>query len=225
MELKLKSALTSRTLKSACRILILISLVFAFEYSRGFVYALLFLFALAFFYFKPNIGSGKLLVPIAIALAEMFFLPKGLGAETYIYFSIFIGAVLSAIIALKNLRFIRRALAYFLINFSLASCAALFYIYMGFSSPLVYGFALFVVLFILFRDFYTNGANFELRRADLVSVFFALVLVEIIWAIAVSPLVLSLKTAAAILSIFTLNYLYIRESKELTHLLGGASLT
>ena len=199
----LKSVLKNQTLRLACKGTTLVFLIFSYEYSRGFLYLFLFGLALAIFYFRPTINSGKFLVPIIAGLFLMLVLPWGLDTDIYIWFSAVLGTLFALVIGLKNLVFIQKEKVYTLVILTLS---ALFNIFFFFSESYhIASIILFIANFLILKDLLKNAFSASL---------FSLIIVELAWALFVLPLDGAWRSVIAILSILAIHKLFISPNSK-----------
>ena len=213
MGAKLRSLLKNQRLRLAFKALILISLIFSWEYSERLIYLLLFLSSLSILYLRPSVNNGKFLAPICAILIGLFLIPNNLDAEVHIYISVISGILLTLIIGLKDLFFINRARVYYLVNLTLVSCANIFLFYGLFdfldnmSAPIL-------VSVILLRDLYINGLKFDARRTNLAVSIISLIIAQISWLLYVYPIGFLEKSVVSVSLIILINALYVRHLRK-----------
>lgn len=201
MEVKLR-LVSTQTLKLAFRSLLLGAVIFGLRSSHfNLIWFALFLFIIAVFYFRPAIGSKKLLASLLTLTVFVFAWPVG-GLEIYI--AVISTVVFNLVLGVKNLIYLNRESIYFLIHFILVIALSVL-VLRGF--PPVFAFLVFL---LLFQEFYSMLSQTSSKRRWLISGVGALLLTQTLWIINLLPLSFFLGGALTALLVFVFHDLSLR---------------
>lgn len=194
--------------------LVVLGLYLFRERLPGFVSLLLFLLLFSSIYLRPPFNNRKFLVSALTLMALPVFLPPAhQGLEWLLLLLWFLAFYF--LLGVKNLILLRRQVSYEAVHLLLVFGLAV--LYLSGSLPLVPQIILFLIFFLLFREFYSVLAPPYPQRLTLASALLAFVLTEIAWIL--SFLSLNFLTASAFLALTT----YLFHDLILHHFQGALS--
>ncbi len=155
------------------------------EYSSSFFALLFFLFSFWFVYLKPPLNNRKFLVSSLGLVALPILLPLG-GRGLEWLFLILWALALFLLLGVNTLVLLRWQSSYEAVHLILIFGFSLLYL-LGLL-PLVSQIILFLVFFLLFREFYLVSAPSYPQRLTLAASLMAFVLVEVAWILSFSSI-------------------------------------
>jgi len=182
MAKKLKLALSNPVLPLVLKASALSVLIFYLRVGDfGILKPILFVLAFLALYLKPSLGASRYWVSAATLIFIIFQAPQVIGLIGF-YVNASLSIMGFMLLGVKNLIFVRKQGAYYLMHLTLvAGLAGLF------SLGLISHVAFFAILFFLFREFYSVVVSEKLELLSLVSVLEGMLLLQIAWATSFFP--------------------------------------
>ncbi len=173
----------NQTLRLVLESLIFASALFWFRSVHGFWSPLFLIAVFLYSYFRPFTQSGRFLTASLAVIVSPFILPPLGSLEAY--FAVFIGFLLGLILGIKGLVFVKRKLWLQILYFLISGATTYFYFLEPTTKNQVMVFIFFALLFREAHSFLTE--NREVKNF-LIGLIYALLFVEISWAISLLPL-------------------------------------
>ncbi|MEX2054181.1 MAG: hypothetical protein WD883_01410 [Candidatus Colwellbacteria bacterium] len=134
-----------------------------------------------FFYLKPSLGIGKFITSALVLVINIFLAPQVSG-PIGLYVNLSLGTLGFLLLGVKNLIFIRRQSAYYLMHLILmVGLASLFSL--GLISQIIF----FVLAVFLFREFYLMMIPEKPKLISLISALEGMLVMQVAWVTSFFP--------------------------------------
>ncbi|OGY56736.1 MAG: hypothetical protein A2Y84_01465 [Candidatus Colwellbacteria bacterium RBG_13_48_8] len=168
----------------------------------------IFLLVFFIFYLKPNINAGKFWVSTLMLLVIALFAPR-VGGLLGLYINAVLGLLIFMLLGVKNLIFLRRQGIYYWLHLILiVGVTGLYFI--GNLSPIL----LFVLLAVLFREFYLVMTNQNSELVNLVATTESMLLTQAAWISSLFPASFLISSSFLMLIAFVMHDLLLNDFKN-----------
>ncbi|MBU2101557.1 hypothetical protein KKH05_02460 [Patescibacteria group bacterium] len=206
---KLKLALKNPTLPLALKASFLVLAVFWLRQGDvGIFKAFLFLVVFFVLYLKPKTNSGKYFVSSIVWLMLVFFAPNISGLMGF-YVNLILGILAFIMLGVKNLIFLKRQSAYYMLHLVLVIGATSMF-FLGSLSQI----PLFIILFFLFKEFYSVMVKEDLELINLIAVMESMLLIQAAWVSSFFPTSFLVSASFLVLATFVFHDVMVNYFKE-----------
>ena len=182
MEAKLRLALKNPVLLLALRASLLALAIFWLRLgSFGLIKPLVFIFVFLFLYLRPSIGASKHFFSALVLILMVFWTPQ-VGGLMGFYVNLTLSVLGFMLLGVKNLIFVRKQTAYYLMHLILILGMASL-LSLGIISTVIF----FAFVFMLFREFYLVMAPGKPQLLNLISAVEAMLVTQIAWVTSFFP--------------------------------------